>query len=122
MIKDEMLAAEQLDIDFTYPEEYKIFIQNPDVLSKTPWWLIGDTKGFFNTCFEVTNYQYKSTKLLVPFAKSDQSNILACFDQSHKVWLTSCNENCISNTNWDDRYFLKDFSAWLDRVLNDNMA
>ena len=117
MIKNELLEAESLSINFNYPKEYLDFIKNPSILSNTPWWLIGTSTGFFKTCYEVTNYEQKSTKILIPFAKSDRSNILACFDQNHKIWLTSCERNDITGAEWNNRFYLENFSAWLDWVL-----
>jgi len=117
-MKNELFGAEYLDINFNYPVEYIEFVKNPQTITKTSWWLIGETKGFFKTSFEVTNYEQKSTKLLIPFAKSDQSNILACFDLEHRVWLTSCERNDITNADWETRFYYKDFNSWLEDVLN----
>jgi hypothetical protein len=118
MIKNELLAAEGLEIDFSYPKEYREFLHNKDRLKITPWWLIGATEGAFLVSYETINNIYKSTKLLIPFAKSDQSNILACFDLEHRVWLTSCERNDITNADWETRFSYKDFNSWLEEALN----
>jgi hypothetical protein len=80
--------------------------------------LIGNTPGSFHPCFDAINYIYKSKELLVPSAKSDQSNLLACFDESHKVWLTSCETNDITNADWDIRFSMPNFSSWLSKVMS----
>lgn len=120
MVSNDFIAGEDrsLGITFNYPDDYKSFIKNKDKLNETAWWLIGETKGFFSTCFTVINIEQKSTKLLVPFAKSDQSNILACFDEAHRVWLTSCENNDITDADWDNRFSVPNFTAWLDKVLS----
>lgn len=120
MIK-ELLAAEYLDINFQYPAEYKNFLKKREQLDSTPWWLIGTTEGFFQSCFDVINTDYKSKKLLIPFAKSDEMNLLACFDTSHRIWFHDCEKNDITNADWDNRYSMPDFSAWLERVLKDDL-
>lgn len=89
-MKNEFFEAEKLDIAFKYPSEYVELVNNPDSISNTSWWLIGKTKGAFKVSYDTINEIYQSTKLLIPFAKSDESNILACFDKEHKVYLVSC--------------------------------
>lgn len=118
MVDNEFLAAEGIVINFSYPDDYKNFLKNRGEINDTAWWLIGETKGYFNTCFNVINIEHKSSKLLVPFAKSDQSNILACFDNSHRVWLTSCENDDISDADWNNRFFMPSFSVWLNKVLS----
>lgn len=118
MNENELLIAENLDIEFEYPDEYKKFLPQQSKLDQTSWWLIGKTSGAFHTCYDVINFDYKSSKLLVPFAKSDQSNILACFDETYRVWLTSCENNDITDADWDNRFSMPNFTAWLDKVLS----
>ncbi|MFM8453815.1 MAG: hypothetical protein ACKOAD_02355 [Gammaproteobacteria bacterium] len=117
MNKKEYCIAENLNIGFSYPKEYIEFLSVKKELEITSWWLLGDAEGAFEISYEILNLIYQSKKLLIPFAKSDQSNILACFDFEHKVWLTSCEEDDVSNANWENRYFFKDFSEWKDWVL-----
>ena len=118
MVDNDFLAAEGIGINFSYPDDYKNFLKNRGKINDTAWWLIGETKGYFNTCFKVINIEHKSSKLLVPFAKSDQSNILACFDESHRVWLTSCETNDITGADWNNRFSMPNFSVWLNKVLS----
>lgn len=121
MIENEYLIAESLDIEFEYPEDYKKFLKEMQVLDETSWWLLGYNKGLSKTCYEVLNLDYKSTKLLIPFAKSEESKILACFDSKHRVWLTSSRGNDITHANWEERFSLPTFSAWLKRVLSSDL-
>ncbi len=119
MAISELLGAETLDFD--YPQEYKKFIEDLSVLDNTPWWLIGTSKGFFKSCYEFINLEKKSKKFLIPFAKSDETNILACFDESHRVWFCGLEDDDIANVNWDERYSMPSFSAWLERVLSGDL-
>jgi hypothetical protein len=117
----ELLGADILELDFEYPLEYKDFIQNLNGLNGTPWWLIGTSKGFSKSCYEFINLERKSTKFLVPFAKNDETNILACFDKTHRVWFCGLEDDDIANANWSERYSMPSFSAWLDRVLSGDL-
>lgn len=121
MLNSELLGAEGLDIDFEYPQEYKEFISDLSRLDGTPWWLIGKTKGFFKSCYEFINLERKSTKFLIPFAKSDETNILACFDDEKRVWFCGLEDDDIANANWNERYSMPSFSAWLERVLSGDL-
>ena len=114
----EFLAAEFIDVGFKYPTEYVKLVNNQELISTSTWWLIGNTTNAFQTSFETINQIYKSTKLLIPFAKTDQSNMLACFDKEHRVYLVSCEKNTITNANWETRFHYKDFNAWLKDVLS----
>lgn len=121
MVKEELLGAEYLDIKFKYPTEYKNFLNSMNKLNGTPWWLIGTSKGFFKSCYKFINVECHSKKLLIPFAKSDETNILACFDISHQIWFCGLEDDDITYANWDNRYFMPDFSAWLERVLKGDL-
>lgn len=120
-MKEEFLAAENLNIGFVYPEEYKKFLNTWKKLYDTPWWLIGTSKGFFKTCFNVINIELGSKKLLIPFAKNDECNILACFDLSHRIWYCGLEDDDIANTDWNKRSSMPDFSTWLKAVLKDDL-
>jgi len=115
MIKNELLAAEELDIDFSYPDDYVAFLPHMEEIDNTSWWLIGRSKGFFEICFRLLNVTMGSKKLLVPFAKSDTMNVLACFDESHKVYF-HINEDDLADIDWSCVNHLENFSEWLDRV------
>lgn len=116
-MNDEFLKAEALDIGFKYPKQYVDFIEQRHKLEETPWWLLGDTVGAFELTFDLRNKSQASTKLLIPFAKSEHSEIIACFDMEGRVWLASCVRNDITDADWNNRFYLEDFDAWLDFVL-----
>ena len=60
MIENEYLIAESLDIEFEYPEDYKKFLKEMQVLDETSWWFLGSNKGLSKTWYEVLNLDYKS--------------------------------------------------------------
>lgn len=121
MNDNELLIAENLDFEFSYPSDYVDFIASQHKLKQTPWWLIGNTKGVFKIYFDYINTESKSSKFLIPFAKSDQTNILACFDDAHRVWFCGIEDDDIANANWNERYYMQSFSAWLERVLSGDL-
>ena len=118
MNRKEFFEAEKLNIGFKYPIEYVEFVDNSESISNTPWWLIGNTQRAFNVSYHTINDIYNSTKLLIPFAKTDQSNMLACFDREHRVFLVSCEKNTVTNADWDNRFHFKNFNSWLEEVLS----
>ncbi len=86
MIKNELRAAEELDLNFVYPDDHVEFLSHMDEISHTSWWLVGRKKDLFELCFRVVNEIMGSKKLLIPFAKWDDTNTLACFDENHRVF------------------------------------
>lgn len=121
MKKNELLIAQDLDFEFDYPIDYKNYLPYQRELDPTPWWLIGNTEGVFKIYFDFINIKNRSTKFLVPFAKSDEMNILACFDESNRVWFCGIEDDDIANANWNERYSMPSFSAWLERVLSGDL-
>lgn len=117
MIKNELLGAEELDIDFSYPDDYVAFLPNMEEIDNTSWWLIGTSKGFFLSCFKFLNVELKNEKLLIPFAKSDTMNVLACFDLEKKIYFYELEKReGLTGVDWDKINYLENFSEWLDRV------
>jgi len=115
MIKNELLGAQKLDIGFSYPDDYVAFLSHMEEIDDTSWWLIGTSKGFFYSCFNFVNKELQSKKLLIPFAKCDESNIFACFDKECKIYFHSC-EDSLLNVDWKNRFSLPNFSVWLEWV------
>lgn len=119
IIRNELLGAEELDINFSCPDEYVEFLPRLEELDDTSWWLIGTSKGFFLSCFNFLNVELKSEKNLIPFAKSDAMNILACFDLDKKTYFYELEKRQeLKGVDWDKIYYLEDFSEWLGRVKN----
>lgn len=121
MYDNEWLIAESVGLEFKYPNDYKEFLENQSKLDLSPWWLIGNKRGTFNIFYDFINTQNHSSKLLIPFAKSDETNILACFDIQHRIWFCGIEDDDIENANWDERYSMPNFSAWLHRVLRGDL-
>jgi len=115
MIKNELLGAQELDIGFSYPDDYVVFLSHMEEIDNTSWWLIGRSKGFFDVCFKVLNTDLGSKKLLIPFAKCDETNGVACFDSQLKIFFHS-DEPSLAGVDWENRFSLPNFSVWLEWV------
>lgn len=121
MNSNELLAAEYMDLEFEYPQEYIDFLSNMSLLGGAPWWLIGTSKGFFKSCYEYINIEQKSKKFLIPFAKCDETNILACFDTSHRICFCGLEDDDIANVDWEERASLPNFNIWIKRVMSGDL-
>ena len=111
----EYTAALGLGLGFEYPEQYMDLVSIPSSLSNTSWWLIGNTKGFFAATYKLVNEQCNSSKLLIPFAKNDETNLLACFDQSGKIYFYKSGTN-LERNDWDGIFHFKSFNEFFKAV------
>ncbi len=109
---------------FLFPKAYLEFTQSgfPDL---TPWWFVVEEPEKAKMFYQIINEYKRSKKLLIPFAKIDDSTgDIACFDGEDttgnpKIFFSVGSENSMSNVDWGKRYFLEDFSAWLKIAKKD---
>lgn len=110
---------DRLPAGFRYPQAYLDLVEQPERLAESSWWLIGKNPGFADFCLEVLQGMGGS-KILIPFAKDDESNDLACFDGadlggSPRVYFLVA-EASIKHVDWTKRYS-QSFEAWLTEAL-----
>lgn len=108
-----------LPVDFVYPQEYVRFVEG-DTSGLSPWWLTGNSPEFAELCFNVINEKLDGEKILVPFAKDDDSGDIACFDGDDasgnpKIYFDTGQES-MTSIDWEKRYYLSDFVEWLRMV------
>lgn len=109
---------------FLFPKSYLEFIQSgfPDL---TPWWFIVEEPEKAKMLYQTINEYKQSNKLLIPFAKIDDSTgDIACFDGEDttgnpKIFFAVGSENSMSNVDWEKRYFVEDFNTWLKIAKRD---
>ena len=109
---------------FKYPQDYVEFVDG-DRKSLRPWWLIGSNPEFATLAIKMLNEETGSTKYLVPFAKTDDGNDFACFDGDDslgnpRIYFYTGEED-MSNVDWEKRYYIPDFSAWLEMVREEQV-
>ncbi|MBL3557517.1 MULTISPECIES: SMI1/KNR4 family protein [Marinobacter] len=107
--------------DFSYPDDYVSFVNSCRELER-PWWLLGKRPNFTMRCFKILNEDLSSEKTLIPFAKSDDSGDIACFDGDDstgnpKIYFYT-GESDLRHVNWGSRYSIDSFSDFLSSIGN----
>ncbi|MDH3349603.1 MAG: hypothetical protein OEM02_16070 [Desulfobulbaceae bacterium] len=105
-------------VEFLFPKAYLEFMQSgfPDL---TPWWFVAEEPAKAKMFYQTINKCKRSKKLLIPFAKIDDSTgDIACFDGEDttgnpKIFFSVGSEDSMSCVDWKKRYFLEDINAWL---------
>lgn len=111
----EFFKAEEKLVGYSYPASYKNFVSSQDLNSIEPWWFIGSSEGLFDISFNLLNIDLASGINLIPFAKSEETNALAFFDESGKVYFY-IGELSLEGIDWESRFSLPDFDSWLEKV------
>lgn len=115
MTSDEFYFGEKLG--FEYPEEYKAIRAKGEIFGESKWWFIGSSEGLFEISYELVNKDLKSKLRLIPFAKSQETNALACFDNSCNVYFI-VNNSPLDKINWKKRFKLNSFSDFYEGVIS----
>ncbi|MBF2053743.1 MAG: hypothetical protein IGS03_09815 [Candidatus Sericytochromatia bacterium] len=114
-----LFTPAELPAGFVYPQGLIDLAQSDQGLSGS-WWLIGQNPAYARLC--LAQLQQRSPhKPLVPFAKNDDEEVLACFDgedrsDNPRVYFDTFSN--LSTVNWAQRYSLS-FSEWLALALSD---
>lgn len=105
--------------EFSYPDDYVNFVNSCCEL-EPPWWLLGKRPNFTVRCFKILNEDLRSEKTLIPFAKSDDSGDIACFDgddrTGHPKIYFYTGEDDLGNVSWSSRYSIDSFSEFLASI------
>lgn len=114
-----VFPLEQLPPGFRYPQAFVALCQDPKSLESSSWWLLGQEPEFAQFCLKLVRAKGGS-KVLIPFAKDDESGDLACFDGadttgSPRVYFDT-GEESYAGIDWNSRYS-QSFAEWLDEVL-----
>lgn len=106
--------------EFLYPKDYIDLINYNSNIDLSPWWLVGENPEFATLCYNVINDKTGGEKILIPFAKSDLDDDIACFDGGDdsgnpRIYF-DIGEESMKGINWNERYSLPDFNAWLKSI------
>lgn len=95
--------------------------QEPEGLSESSWWLIGSQPEFAHFCLNLL-LGMGGSKVLIPFAKDDDSGDIACFDGSDTSGSPSVyfhvGEESFAAVNWETRY-RQTFAEWLAEAVGE---
>ncbi len=100
---------------FKYPEGYEYLTHLKTEFGELRWWLVGLSEGLFDIGYELVNHDLESDIELFPFAKSSETNALACFDKEGKVYFV-VGSNSLRGVDWSKRLTLPNFNSWLAGV------
>lgn len=109
----------ELPDGFKYPIAYLRYLEAQDLNQFYPWRFLAETPEEMSFMIQIMNQEYPG-KNLIPFARFEDSanGDLACFygnDHSGNPIIyfhVFCRQG--TPVTWEDRYFLKDFDAWLE--------
>ncbi|MGF1688194.1 hypothetical protein L4C36_16120 [Photobacterium japonica] len=113
MINNEYFSAEEHG--FSYPDKYREYISVSGEIGELRWWFIGSSKGLFEIAYKLVNEELESSIELFPFAKSSETNALACFDKSGKVYFV-IGYNSLKKVDWSNRLTTQNIVAWYQGV------
>jgi len=115
MTSDEFYTGEKFG--FEYPEEYKNIKTKGEIFGESKWWFIGSSEGLFDVAYDLVNKDLKSKLRLIPFAKSQETNALACFDDLYNVYFI-VNNAPLNRINWKKRFKLNCFSDFYQGAIS----
>lgn len=106
---------------FEYPQSFMTFVQSEPLPDLKPWWFLHKYTGTPEAWLKTVRQQYPNRQL-VPFAKIEHTDDVACFDASapsddpvvHYV-------HAYALQGWEDRGHVVNFDAWLEAAIADAM-
>ncbi|WP_394201118.1 hypothetical protein [Marinagarivorans algicola] len=90
------------------------------------WWYIAKNKDFSDLCLETILEKLPSGRFLIPFAKSNEADVIACFDgndcTANPRVFNYKGEATLTDMDWDKSFKLSDFDKWvaIQRKIRDN--
>ncbi|WP_084236568.1 hypothetical protein [Hydrogenophaga taeniospiralis] len=118
-MKVESFTPELLLQGFVFPRSYISYFEQTTIPDLSPWWFLCEMPGLSDSWLKVIKRQYPSRQL-VPFAKIEHIDDVACFDASapsndpivHYV-------HTYASPGWEDRGHVVNFDAWLKAAMAD---
>ncbi|MDZ7938040.1 MAG: hypothetical protein U5M53_07050 [Rhodoferax sp.] len=109
----------QLPDGFVYPHSFMEFIKREPLPDLKPWWFLHKYAGTSEAWLKTVREQYPNRQL-VPFAKIEHTDDVACFDASgpssdpivHYV-------HTYASPGWEDCGHVINFEAWLKAAISD---
>jgi hypothetical protein len=114
-----LFPPEDLPPGFKFPAAFLDVVKAPELPELTPWWFLAKREKLARGWLDILREQYPE-RSLVPFAKWDPSDDVACFDGAD----TSGNPvvfliHTFTTPGWEQRGTLPDFGAWLAQAAED---
>jgi hypothetical protein len=108
-----LFSPEQLPAGFRYPEIFLKIVESNELPHIEPWWFLCIHEETALFWLKSLKAQYPS-RTLVPFAKLEDSDDVACFDgcDASDNPVVKC-VHAFASAGWEDRGEARDFSCWL---------
>lgn len=111
-----LFEEQSLPAGFKLPESYLQVLSQPELPDLEPWWLLTEDKKLALLWADTLRRLYPVRSLL-PFAKRDGSDDLACFDGSDttgdpKVFYV----HAYASSGWEHAGEVASFEEWLRRT------
>ena len=107
---------------FLFPAAYLEVIDRPELPELMPWWFLAENERLAVFWRGTLRQQFPNLSL-VPFAKFDTSDDLACFDggdvSGNPAVLVI---HAYTTPGWEHRRTLRDFEAWMAAAAADARA
>ena len=105
---------------FKYPKSFLNVIEEDKLIDLDPWWFLCEFDGFSQQWFNEIKKQYPERNL-IPFAKKDGSDDVACFDglatsgdpKVHYV-------HTFASTGWEEHGSVANFNAWFEAAKKES--
>ena len=101
---------------FSYPREYEDLISVDGEFGELRWWFIGSSEGLFDIAYRLVNEELGSHIELFPFAKSSETNAIACFDKNGKVFFV-VGSGSLKEVDWSKRLTVPNIATWQQGVM-----
>ncbi|MFT0212479.1 hypothetical protein VQ643_07645 [Pseudomonas sp. F1_0610] len=109
--------------EFSYSSDYINFINNEfKDIDLEPWWMLCESEKLMNFWFQALKKQYPA-RHLIPFAKIDYSDDIACFDANdisgdpRVIFI-----HAFALEGWEYRGEVANFAKWLQRAKEESIA
>lgn len=110
----DFFSPELLPLKFIFPQSYLLYIDQKPIPDLMPWWFLCEMKGMSDSWFKNIQKQYPSRNL-VPFAKIDHTDDVACFDAStHAIDPIVHYVHAYASPGWEDCGHVINFDEWLN--------
>ncbi len=116
--------ASALPPGFKFPKAYLDYVNQKKIPRLTPWFfmcLASDT-GYYDTWLKILKKQYP-TRQLVPFAKWEFDDDVACFEPSDNPDLPGIHYiHSFTKAGYEERGYCATFEEWLKIALEEAAA
>ncbi|MGE8176045.1 hypothetical protein [Pseudomonas fluorescens] len=103
--------------DFLYPKSYIDTINTEPKIDLEPWWFIAYDEGDVNSWYKILKRLYP-TRELIPFAKFNASDDIACFDGKDSTGNPEVLIiHAFASEGWEHHGTVADFDEWLKTAI-----